>query len=144
MTGKFVVGFDGSETAQRALDFATERAIAQGGTIVIAYVLEWSPYSFLTTQEIEERSQRRKEELARAESAIITPSRRAAEAKGAKVETIMRYGHIAEILCEIADAPDVAQVFIGRNGRSTLGSRVFGSVAGHLVQASPVPCTIVP
>ncbi|EBA05884.1 universal stress protein [Sagittula stellata] len=144
MTGKFVVGFDGSETAQRALDFATERAIAQGGTIVVAYVLEWSPYSFLTPQEVAERSQRRKDELARAETAIIEPAQRAAEAKGVRVETVLRYGHIAEIICEIAEAPDVAQIFIGRNGRSSLGSRVFGSVAGHLVQASPVPCTIVP
>jgi len=69
MSGKFVVGYDGSEAAQRALDFAIDRAAAQGGSVLIAHVLEWSPYSFLTPNELEERHKRRREELERAETA---------------------------------------------------------------------------
>ncbi|WP_176234486.1 universal stress protein, partial [Marivita cryptomonadis] len=48
MSEKFVVGYDGSDVAKRALDFAVSRAQAQGGSILIVHVLEWSPYSFLT------------------------------------------------------------------------------------------------
>ena len=55
MSDKFVVGYDGSVSARRALEFAVERAKVQGGTIVLAHVLEWSPYSFLTPTELEER-----------------------------------------------------------------------------------------
>lgn len=144
MTDKFVVGYDGSEAAQRALDFAVNRAQAQGATVVVAHVLEWSPYSFLTPTELEERHKRRKEELERAEKVIIEPVRARLEADGIPVETVVRYGHIADTLCDIAEKQGAAQLFVGRDGHSALSSRVFGSVAGSLVQASPVPCTIVP
>ncbi|MBW4980994.1 universal stress protein [Mameliella sp. CS4] len=144
MNDKFVVGFDGSEAARRALDFAMDRATAQGATVVIAHVLEWSPYSFLTPTELEERHMRRKEELNRAETSIITPAKASVEGKGVPVETVLRYGHIADTLCEVAEKMEATQIFIGRNGHSRFGSRVFGSVAGNLVQTAPVPCTIVP
>ena len=144
MADKFVVGFDGSEAAQRALDFAIKKAAAQGGEIVIAHVLEWSPYSFLTPTELEERHKRRKEELERAEEAIIAPAVKSVEGKGVNIQTALRYGHIAETLCDIAKKENAAQIVIGRNGHSTFGSRIFGSVAGNLVQTAPIPCTIVP
>ena len=144
MSDKFIVGFDGSDTAQRALDFATSRAKAQGGSVLIAHVLELSPYSFLTPTEIEERHQRRKEEMERAEKIILEPVRAKLTAAGVPVETLVRYGHIADTLCGIAKKQEAAQMFVGRDGHSALSSRVFGSVAGSLVQTSPVPCTIVP
>ena len=144
MSEKFVVGYDGSDVAKRALDFAVSRATAQGGSILIVHVLEWSPYSFLTPTEIEERHQRRTEEMARAETAIVNPAKVSVEAAGVPVETVLKFGHIAETLCKLAEKEGATQVVIGRNGHSTFGSRVFGSVAGSLVQTSPVPCTIVP
>ena len=144
MSGKFVVGYDGSEAAQRALDFAIDRAAAQGGSVLIAHVLEWSPYSFLTPNELEERHKRRREELERAETALMAPVVKAATGKGAKIESVIRYGRIAEVLCDIAKENEAAQIFIGRNGHSAWGARVFGSVASALVQTAPVPCTIVP
>ncbi len=144
MTDKFVVGYDGSEAAQRALDFAVNRAQAQGAMVVIAHVMEWSPYSFLTPNEIEERHQRRKEEMERAEKVILEPVRQKLADQGIPVETLVRYGHIADTLCSIAEKQGAKQMFVGRDGHSGLSSRVFGSVAGSLVQTSPVPCTIVP
>lgn len=64
MSAKFVVGYDGSVAARRALDFAVERARPQGGTIVLAHVLEWSPYSFLTPDERNPVFMRRLEHVA--------------------------------------------------------------------------------
>lgn len=144
MTNRFVVGFDGSGPSTRALDFAVERAQAQGASLIVAHVLEWSPYSFLTPNEIEERHVRRKQELARAETAILTPAVTALQARGIEVETILRYGHIAETLCSIATEMSAHQIFIGREGSGSFASRFFGSVAASLAQASPVPVTIVP
>ena len=144
MSGIFVVGFDGSEAAHRALDFAIERAAAQGGTVLIAHVLEWSPYSFLTPNELEDRHKRRREELERAETALMAPVVKKVSGRGAEIESVIRYGKIADVLCEIAKSKKAAQIFIGRNGHSALGARVFGSVASALVQTAPVPCTIVP
>lgn len=144
MSGKFVVGYDGSVSARRALEFATERARAQGGTIVLAHVLEWSPYSFLTPSELEERHKRRREEMGRAEQALMSTVVAELRDQGVPVETVIRYGNIAEMLGKIANEVGAVQIVIGRDGQSALGARVFGSVAGALVQTSPVPCTIVP
>lgn len=144
MSGKFVVGYDGSQGARRALDFALERAEAQGGSVLIAHVLEWSPYSFLTPTELEERHKRRTEELARAESALMAPIVKEVSGRGPKIESMIRYGKIADVLCDIATDSGATQLFVGRDGESSIRARVFGSVASSLAQCSPVPCTIVP
>jgi nucleotide-binding universal stress UspA family protein len=47
MSEKFVVAYDGSEAANRALDFAVARAKAQGGSILIAHVLEWEIFRWM-------------------------------------------------------------------------------------------------
>lgn len=144
MSNKIVVGFDGSDSANRALEFAVDKAKAQGAGIVIAHVLEWSPYSFLTPEEIEERHKRRQEEIDRANIAILEPVVESLKDSGVKVETELQYGHIAEILCSIATESEAKQIVIGRTGQSGLSSRFFGSVAGSLAQSAPVPVTIVP
>ena len=144
MPTTFVVGYDGSKASRRALDFAIERAAAQGGSVMIAHVLEWSPYSFLTPNELEERHKRRGEELARAEEALMAPVVKDVSDHGIEIKTAIKYGKIPDVLCNIAKDCEASQIFVGRDGESSLSARVFGSVAGSLVQIAPVPCTIVP
>jgi nucleotide-binding universal stress UspA family protein len=144
MSKKIVVGYDGSEGAANALKFAAGLARAGGAGLVIAHVLEWSPYTFLTPTEIEERHKRRTEELERAETAVLAPVLQKLEGSGLEVSTALRYGHIAETLIKIAEEEGVEHLVIGRTGHSKLSSRIFGSVAGSLAQAAPVPVTIVP
>ena len=144
MSHKIVVGFDGSDSARAALSFAVNAAKKQGGALVIAHVLEWSPYSFLTPTELEERHKRRAEELDRAEKAILAPVLESVRSSGVEVTTTLRYGHIAETLVSIAKEEGANQIVIGRTGHSSLSSRLFGSVAGSLAQAAPVAVTIVP
>ncbi|SEL59442.1 Nucleotide-binding universal stress protein, UspA family [Roseovarius azorensis] len=144
MSGKFVVGYDGSVSARRALEFAVERARAQGGSIVLTHVLEWSPYSFLTPNELEERHLRRREEMERAEKAIMHPVVAELKDSGVPVETAIRYGNTADQLGKVAREMNAVQIVIGRDGQSEIGARIFGSVAVALVQTSPVACTIVP
>ena len=144
MAEKIVVGYDGSESAHRALAFAADRARAIGATLVVAHVLEWSPYSFLTPTELEERHKRRTDELLRAETALISPIVAELVQSGVNVETELKYGHIAETLCKIATQHQAVQIVIGRQGQSNMTSRLFGSVAGTLAQVAPAPVTIVP
>jgi nucleotide-binding universal stress UspA family protein len=144
MSQKIVVGYDDSSSAKSALEFAAALAKAQGSELIVAHVLEWSPYSFLTPQELEERHKRRKEELERAETALLKPTLEGLRAQGINVSTALRYGHIAETLCAIAQEQGASQIVVGRTGHSALSSRLFGSVAGSLAQAAPVPVTIVP
>lgn len=144
MTERIVVAFDASASARRAVDHALARARVSGAQLVLAHVLEWSPYSFLTKDEIAERHARRKEELERADTAIMAPLVAELMAAGVTVESEIRYGHVADTLIEIAKAYDAASIVAGRTGGDGLASRLFGSVAGTLAQVSPVPVTIVP
>ncbi len=144
MSAKFVVGYDGSEASQRALDFAVDRAKSQGGSVLVAHVLEWSPYSFLTPTELEERHKRRNEELARAKSALMDPAIEKLADSGVEVDTTIKYGHIANTLAKICSDAGATQIVIGRDGETSIGARVFGSVASTLAQVAPVPFTIVP
>jgi nucleotide-binding universal stress UspA family protein len=144
MTHPIVIAVDGSEAGHRAVDHAVALASGSGAPLVVAHVLEWSPYSFLTPEELAERHKRREQELARAESAILAPVVQAIEAKGLSVSTEIRYGHVAETLVEIAKKRGASQIVTGRTGAGGLSARLFGSVAGTLAQIAPVPVTIVP
>ena len=144
MPEKLVVGYDGSDVAKRAVNFAIATAAATGGSVVVAHVLEWSPFTFLTPTELEERHKRRQEEIERAETAIIAPLLAEIEDKGVSITSALKYGHIANMLIHIATENEATQLVIGRSGNSGTVERIFGSVAGSLAQTSPVPCTIVP
>ena len=144
MSETIVVGYDDSLGAKHALEFAAGLAKSSGASLVVAHVLEWSPYSFLTPEEVEERHARRKDELKRAEDALIAPAISALSADGVNASSAMKFGHIAETLCDIAADNGAKHIVIGRTGHSSLSSRLFGSVAGSLAQAAPVPVTIVP
>ena len=144
MPGKFLVAIDGSGAGARALAFAHDRAQREGGSLLLVHVLEWSPYTFLTKQELAERHARRNQELTRAEAAIISPLAAQYLGKGVEIETAIKYGHVTETICKVAVDTGATQIVTGRTGASGVKARVFGSVAGMLAQIAPVPCTIVP
>lgn len=144
MPNTFLVAVDGSEGSLRAAQFATERALASKAKLVVAYVIEWSPYSFHTPDELAERHKRREEEIARAQSSVLDPVAKSVKEKGLTVETVVHHGNPTETLIELASEKNAAQIFIGRKGESRMAALLFGSVAGSLVQTSPIPVTVVP
>ena len=144
MTDTFLLAVDGSEPAGRAAEFAKSRAGAEEARLVVAYVIEWSPYTFNPPEENEERHKRREEEIARARSQVLDPLVAALQDEGLEIEGVVRHGNVAEVLSDLAVEKGACQIFIGRRGQSTVKAMLFGSVAGTLVQVSPVPVTVVP
>lgn len=140
-----VVGLDGSEAGARALSFAKERAkLIEGATIVICYVIEWSPFSFQTAEENEKRHKRREEELQLAHERVLDPALKEVEAEGLTVEGIVRHGDAADILDAVARKYAASQIVVGRVGARGLKDRVFGGVSGRLAVSASVPLTIIP
>lgn len=144
MSDVFVIAVDGSDAGKRALAFGAARARASGAQVLLAHVLEWSPYSFLTREELAERHKRREQEMARADAAYLAPRKAELVAQGLSVDTVIRYGNVADALCDIARENAATQIFVGRTGQAGVSARLFGSVAGTLSQIATVPCTIVP
>lgn len=144
MSDTLVAAYDGSAASRRAVDFALAQAQSTGARLVLAHVLEWSPYSFLTPEEVAERHKRRQEELDRAQTAILGPLLDELSQSGVAIETDVRFGHIAETLATIARDRNATQMIVGRTGESSVMARIFGATVGTLAQIAPVPCTIVP
>ncbi|MGF1474657.1 MAG: universal stress protein [Geminicoccaceae bacterium] len=143
MSEVFIVGFDGTEPGRRAGFFGAKRALGEGASVHVVHVLEWSPYSFLTVEELAERHKRRNEEVARAES-VVLPFCQELEATGVKVTYEIRYGHAGALLCQIAEEKKACQIIVGRQGSSAFSQRLLGGLAITLAQGAPVPVTIVP
>ena len=143
MSDVFIVGFDGADASRRAAQLACGLAKHSNGRVHLVYVLEWSPYSFLTKEEVAERHKRREMELSRA-AEIVKPVADELSASGVTVTHEVRYGHAGELLSEIAQKLNASQIFVGRRGSRSLADRLLGGLAISLVHAAPVAVTVVP
>lgn len=144
MSGTILLGIDGSAGGERALSYAQSLARVGGAEVLVVYVIEWSPYSFNTPQENEQRHRRREEELQTAEQQVLAPAIAQLAAAGISARGLVRHGHAAKTLAQLAKDQAASAIVIGRQGQSGLKGMLFGSVAGSLVQLAAVPVTVVP
>lgn len=138
--GIFLVAYDGRD--QPVIETAVQLAKAQDATLVIAHILEWSPYSFLTPEELAERHKARQHELERAEQAVMAPVLAKIREAGLTAEGIVRHGQVVDLVISLAREKGAQLILVGRS--NSLSDRVFGSVASGLAQSAPVPVVIVP
>lgn len=116
MSKSVLLAIDGNSGGAHALQHILAFTDSASVRVVLAYVIEWSPYSFNTPEENAERHKRRESEISRAEVGVINP----------------------------AQEHGVSEIVIGRRGQSGIKSLIFGSVAGSLIQTSPIPVVVVP
>lgn len=139
-----IVGLDGGAAGERALAHAKRLArMAEGSELVLAYVIEWSPYTFQSAEENEQRHKRREEEIGLARSRILDPAVSAAEAEGFAVRGMVRHGHVADLLNRIAIEENADQIVVARASSEGVMSRIFGSATANLVMGASVPVTVV-
>lgn len=143
MPKSIIVGFDGTAQSHRALDYAAGEARASDASLHLVLVIEWSPYSFHTPEELDERHKRREAELDRARAAI-EPEVEKLSKSGLSVTCEVRHGNAGDLLCEIASSSGADQIVMGRTSDSPLSQRLLGGLAMTLAQIAPVPVTIVP
>lgn len=138
----FLVAYEGHD--RDVVNFAASRAKKLGAKLHLVHVLEWSPYAFLTPQELEERHKRRSEELKRAQAVIMDPVLADLKTEGYEADGEIRYGNVVDLIAAIAKDVGAAMIFVGRSGTGSVAERVFGSVPIGLAQTAPVPVVIVP
>lgn len=144
MSQVVLVGIDCSNCSNRALEYAAGRVEEQDFELVAVHVIDWSPFSFNTAQENDQRHKRREAELKRAHAEIIDPIVNSLSEKGMSVRGVIRHGHPAETLNAVAEEMGATSIVIGKTGSSRIKSQLFGSVANTLVQISKIPVTVVP
>jgi len=144
MSARIVVGLDGSDAESRAVAYAKKLAKLIGECeLILVFVIEWSPYSFQTPEENAERHKRREEEIEAANTRVVTPAVEALRKEGFDVRGIVRHGHVADLLDQIAVAEGADQIVVARTGEHGLAQRVFGSSTANLVMHASVPVTVV-
>ncbi|MEM1076811.1 MAG: universal stress protein [Pseudomonadota bacterium] len=144
MPTKIVIGLDGTDTGTRAMTFAKELASRMDGAELLAiYVIEWSPFTFQTAEENEQRHKRREEEIELATSRIVDPAVAALEEAGFNAMGLVRHGDVAETLNQLAVEHGASQIVVGRASADGFTKRIFGSSTQNLVMHADMPVTVV-
>ncbi len=144
MTDTIIIGIDGSDISRRAVQYALTQAKMTNAKLVLAYIIEWSPYSFQTAEENEERHMRREEEIQTAQERILNPMLKSLESESVALEGVVRHGQVADALLYIAKKQNANLIVVGRIGQKNIKTAIFGSVVSKLIQLSHIPVTIVP
>ncbi len=144
MSQTILVGIDGTEENRRAVDYAVKWAKKSNAKLLLVYVIKWSPYSFQTAEENEERHKRREEEIQIASERVLDPMLKSLESEGIEITGVVRHGQVADSLIYLAEKHAATDIVVGRIGESGVKTLLFGSVVAKLVQLTPIPVTIVP
>ena len=144
MPTKLLIGLDGANSGGRALAHAKRLASLIGDCeIVVAYVIEWSPFSFQTAEENATRHKRREEELKVANERIINPALEQLKADGYSASGVVRHGDVADTLNALAVENGAEQIIVCRSSEGGFAKRIFGSSTGNLVMNASVPVTVI-
>ncbi len=143
---RILVATDGSEGADRAVDYAARRAKADGAELLIVNVMggyglpDKVFLAFTNDQNV-----LLKELLASQSAATLTTARDRARKAG--VSTIVlesRTGEVAQTIIDIAHEKNADAIVVGKRGAGRVAGILLGSVSQKLVSLSPLPLTVVP
>ncbi|PCJ39571.1 MAG: hypothetical protein COA81_10195 [Alphaproteobacteria bacterium] len=141
----YIVGYDGGELSMRAAELAVEKLkIRGGGTLLLAYVVDWSEFEVMSVEELAIRHSQHMEQLESAEKDIMVPAREKLATDGITIETNVQVGHAADIISALAEEHKADQIFIGHKSSGFLAKLGLGSVAYSILQKAKVPVTVVP
>ena len=144
MTATLVIGLDGHGSGERALAHAQHLAELIGDCdLIVAYIIEWSPFSFQTAEENEVRHKRREEEISTALERVVDPAIAKLKAAGLKASGIVRHGDVSGALNDVAEEKKASQIIVGRSSEGGFSKRIFGSATSNLVMTATVPVTVV-
>jgi nucleotide-binding universal stress UspA family protein len=144
MSEIILVGIDGTEDNRRAVNYAVNWAKRSKAKLILAYVIKWSPYSFQTAEENEQRHKRREEEIQTVHQRLLEPMLKSLESEGLEISGVVHHGQVADSLIYIAKKHGATDIVVGRIGESGVKTLIFGSVVAKLIQLSHIPVTIVP
>ncbi len=130
---KLVVGYDGSESSQKALEKAIALAKELNAELHIVGVVrpfEFAAIDYIPPEEIEEYE---KEEMTKEEK-YLSEAKKIAEKEGIEPFTKVMEGEPAEELMSYADENDCDLIIIGHRGVGGFKRMLLGSTASNLVK----------
>jgi nucleotide-binding universal stress UspA family protein len=132
-----LVGYDSSESSQRAFRFAMDLARCGGGRVRVVSVLQVAQggadaCTLMMTDSASLRTQELEQEL----RAIAPDSEQF-------VDLEITHGSPGDVLLNQVRQHPIDHIVIGHTGRGTLGRWLLGSVSDDVLAGSHVPVTVV-
>jgi nucleotide-binding universal stress UspA family protein len=141
-----LVATDGSETADRAVEYAANLAKRYDASLLIVNVIGGYGLPDSVFRLFTHAQQAWLQELLESMSAqMLTKARD--RARGLGVTTIQlesRTGDVAQTIVEIAEEKDADAIVVGKRGEGRVAGLLLGSISQKLVSLSPRPVTVVP
>jgi nucleotide-binding universal stress UspA family protein len=137
---RILVGVDGSENGQAALDFASDEARLRGASLRVICAWELPTEGWGEIPPPEEAVERVRQN---AEDIVHAAARRAREnTPGLEVEPVAVEGRPANAILD--HAADADMIVVGSRGHTGFTGLLVGSVSQRVVQHARVPVVVVP
>lgn len=134
-----LVATDGSAAADKAVDFAANRAKLEQARLVIVNVSE--PFCPIGVSELDVSvfdNAMKKESAAILDAALMK-----AKAAGANASAVHEIGPPAEGIVAIAKREGASEIFVASHGRHGLARAALGSISSRVVEWAPCMVTVV-
>ncbi|KGI76979.1 universal stress protein [Oleiagrimonas soli] len=137
MSKHYLVGYDGSVSADRAFDFVAEQARHDGGRIRVVAALQMTDGGSDTcAMMMTDQGARKAHEL------LDALKSRAADL-GGRIDTEVVYGSPGDVLLAQVAAHGIDHIIVGHTGRGVLARWLIGSVSDDILARARVPVTVV-
>ena len=141
-----LVATDGSDGANRAVDYAAQRAKTEGAELLIVHVMGGYGVPDNVFRQFTHSEQAwLREQLESDSKHILNVARERARDIGATTIFLdSRVGDVANTIIDIAQEKDVGIIVIGKRGLGRIAALLLGSISQKIVSLAPKPVTIVP
>jgi nucleotide-binding universal stress UspA family protein len=139
MTQRILVGADGSENSQRAIEWCAEFARGTGVEVVVCHVVSKVGEWVMSAGQIDfQKIEKERLELVRG------PWTEPLRAASTQYQVIQVSGDPVKELLAVAESQDVDLIVIGKAGHTATGELLLGGTAGKLAHRTTYPLLLVP
>lgn len=139
MYRKMLVAYDGSEGARKALAAGLELAKLHQAELTALAVQEKLPRFAATVGEVEEEKAYADEHYGQ----LLKEARAQAQAAGVELKTMLRSGHAAQTIVQVAEEGGFDLVLVGHTGLSGVWAAFLGTTAEKVSRHAPCSVLIV-
>jgi nucleotide-binding universal stress UspA family protein len=139
MYKKILVAYDGSEGANKALEAGINLAKIHGAELVALSVQEGLPRFASTIDEVQEEKAYANQHYGK----LLEKARARAQEAGVELKTIMRPGHPAKTIVQVAKEGKFDLVLVGHTGLSEVWAAFLGTTAEKVSRHAPCSVLIV-
>jgi len=139
MFRKILLAYDGSEGANRALKVALEEARVHQAELWALAVEERLPRFSATVDEVQEEKTFADQHYGR----LLAAAQARAQEAGVELKTLLRAGHPAKTIVEVAREGNFDVILVGHSGLSGVWAKFLGTTAEKVSRHAPCGVLIV-